>query len=67
MLGNAKYSSKIAKQVILRFDGDLELAACFMTALTSHYSSETYSLFSRKAGQVYYYNEAQAPLKAEDR
>lgn len=63
MLGNAKYSSKIAKQVILRFDGDLELAACFMTALTSHYSSETYSLFSRKAGQVYYYNEAQAPLK----
>ena len=63
MLGNARYSCKVAKRVILRFDGDLELAACFMTALTSHYSSEAYRLFSRKEGQAYYHNEIQAPSK----
>ncbi|MCD7906265.1 MAG: hypothetical protein LUH04_00935, partial [Clostridium sp.] len=63
LLYDNRFKSRIARQVILDYGGDLELAACFMDALLCTMSEDMARLFQKREGVGYVYNEIQIPVK----
>ena len=62
LLYDDRFKSRIAKDVILGYDGDLELAACFMGALTCTLSGDIDRLFEKREGVRYGYYEIRKPV-----
>lgn len=62
LLYDDRFKSRIAKYVILGYDGDLELAACFMDALTCTLSGDIDRLFEEREGARYGYYEIRKPV-----
>lgn len=63
LLYDNRFKSRVARQVILDYGGDLELAACFMDALLCTMSEDMARLFQKREGVGYVYNEIQIPVK----